>query len=301
MAFALVASDTGITALDADGTEHPVLDGRRVTRLVRTAAGWWAAAEGGVLRRADDGTWLDIAPSDAELTCVLPLPRGGLAGTRDGGLMRLTDGHAERVVGFDDVDGRDDWHAVPSGVPYVRSMSATSDNAAICANVHVGGIPRSIDGGQTWAPTIDPEVDVHEVRAHSIEPAIVVAAAGYGFAHSGDAGATWTMTTDGLHASYCRAVAFTNDAVLVTASNGPFNAEGAVYRRAIGDDRPFEQCVDGLPHRFDGNVDTGCLDANGEDAVLVDAVGTVFASGDDGFSWFHVADIDAGASSVVLA
>ncbi|MGH7293161.1 MAG: hypothetical protein ACREJT_18220, partial [Myxococcota bacterium] len=112
---------------------------------------------------------------------------------------------------------------------------------------------------------------------------------------------TWTMTTDGLHADYCRAVAFTSDAVLVTASNGPFNAESAIYRRAIGDDRPFEQCIEGLPHRFDGNVDTGCLDANGEGAVLVDSAGQVFASGDDGFSWVHIADMEAGATSVVLA
>lgn len=301
MAFALIASDTGITALDADGSAHPVLDGRRVTRLVRTAAGWWAAADGGVLRRADDGAWHDVVASDAELTCILPLSHGGLGGMRDGGLLRIADGAVERVSGFDVVDGRVDWHAVPSGVPYVRSMTVTADERVVLANVHVGGIPRSTDGGVTWIPTIDPEVDVHEVRAHSTESAIVVAAAGYGFAQSDDAGASWTMTTDGLHADYCRAVAFTNDAVLVTASNGPFNAEGAIYRRTIGDERPFEQCVDGLPHRFAGNVDTGCLDANGEDAVLVDAAGAVFASGDDGFSWSHIADIEIGANSVVLA
>jgi RND family efflux transporter MFP subunit len=35
-------------------------------------------------------------------------------------------------------------------------------------NVHVGGIPRSVDSGATWAPTIDVDADVHEVKDHSV-------------------------------------------------------------------------------------------------------------------------------------
>jgi hypothetical protein len=142
-------------------------------------------------------------------------------------------------------------------------------------------------------------VDVHEVRAHPTYPLLVAAAAGYGYAESTDGGRTWTVITDGFHASYTRAVAFTSEAVLVTASNGPFNAESAVYRRAIGDAGPFEQVVDGLPDRFDGNIDTGCLDADGENAVLLDQGGAVFASGDDGTSWFHLADVPDARSAVL--
>jgi photosystem II stability/assembly factor-like uncharacterized protein len=302
MAFALVATLEGITALDADGGAHPEWQGAFVSRLARGATGWLAIADDArVLRRSDDGTWNEIAAADANLISVYPFRDSALGGTIDGRLVQL-DAHGARTLpGFDTIDGRENWHAVPSGVPYVRSLTVTADDHVVLANVHVGGIPRSTDGGHTWTPTIDPEVDVHEVRAHSSDPTVVVAAAGYGFAQSADAGATWTMTTDGLHADYCRAVAFTSDAVLVTASNGPFNAEGAIYRRAIGDTGPFEQCVDGLPHRFAGNIDTSCLDADGEDAVLVDASGAVFASGDDGFSWSHIADIEVGANSVVLA
>lgn len=302
MPFALVASDDGITTLEADGTAHQDLGGRRVTRLARAAAGCWAVADGDcVLRRADDGTWRDIVRADVDLTCVLPLPDGGLAGTTDGGLLRFIGGRIDCLGGFDAVAGRDAWHAVPSGVPYVRSLTATADGAALCANVHVGGIPRSTDGGATWVPTIDPDVDVHEVRAHPTDPAFVVAAAGYGFAESHDGGATWTLITDGLHATYARAAAFTSDTALVSVSDGPFATEAAIYRRVIGVDGPLERCLDGLPGWLAGNVDTGCLDASGEDAVLVDAGGAVFASGDDAMSWFHLADIDGGANSVVLA
>ncbi len=302
MPFALVATLDGITALDADGTARSVWEGADVSRLARDGVDHVAIAdEQHVLRRSANGTWNVIGETDVNLKCVFPVGDGVLAGTVDGRLLRLDADGVLPMTGFDSIDGREGWHAVPSGVPYIRSLSVTADARVVLANVHVGGIPRSLDGGVTWAPTIDPEVDVHEVRAHPDDSSIVAAAAGYGFAQSRDGGATWTMTTDGLHADYARAVAFTSGAVLVTASNGPFNAEGAIYRRAVGDEGPFEQCVDGLPDRFAGNIDTGCLDARGEDCVLVDAGGAVFASGDDGLSWVHIADIEPGASSVVLA
>lgn len=300
--FALVATSEGITALDADGGAHVELDGVDVLRLARHARGCWAIADGGgLLRRSDDDGWHEVAQLDAELTAVLPHADGALAGTRDGRLLRIASGKVERLTGFDKVDGREDWHAVPSGVPYVRSLTATADSGAVLANVHVGGIPRSTDGGRTWSPTIDPEVDVHEVRGHPTDAALVAAAAGYGFHWSEDGGVTWTMHNDGLHASYARAVAFTSEAALVTVSEGPFAREGAVYRWALGTEEPLEQCIDGLPEPLVGNIDTGSLDASGEDAVLIDAGGAVFASGDDGLSWFHLTDIEGGANSIVLA
>jgi len=63
----------------------------------------------------------------------------------------------------------------------------------LLANVHVGGIPRSVDGGVTWQPTIDIDSDVHEVRAHPKRRGTVVAAAAVGLCTSSDGGATWTV------------------------------------------------------------------------------------------------------------
>jgi len=300
--FALVATEAGITALDADGAARVEHDDPTVSRLVRTHAGWWATAGGGrVLRRDDQARWSEFAQADAELTCVLPFQGAAVAGARDGRLLRLAADQVEPLTGFEEVEGREDWHAVGSRVPYVRSLSATADAGALLANVHVGGIPRSTDGGATWSPTIEPDADVHEVRAHPSDPSVVLAAAAVGFAESTDGGASWKVITDGLHATYARAVAFASEAALVTVSDGPFSTEGAVYRWVLGADGPLEQCLDGLPGWLAGNIDTGCLDASGEDAVLLDAGGAVFASGDDGLSWFHLADIDTNATSIVLA
>ena len=90
----------------------------------------------------------------------------------------------------------------------IRSMAATCDGAALLANVHVGGVPRSTDAGLTWRPTIDIDSDIHQVCAHPTRPDIVIAAAAVGLCLSRDAGATWTIEQQGLHADHCSAVAW---------------------------------------------------------------------------------------------
>src|SRR5205823_2886598 len=82
----------------------------------------------------------------------------------DARVLQLDGGHLRALPGFDELPGREKWHAVGSRTPYVRSMTATAEGT-ILANAHVGGIARSTDGGATWFPTIDVDHDVHEVRA----------------------------------------------------------------------------------------------------------------------------------------
>jgi hypothetical protein len=109
----------------------------------------------------------------------------------------------------------------------------------LLANVHVGGIPRSFDRGATWQPTIDTDSDVHEVRAHPTRPGLVVAAAAIGLCISMDGGATWEIEQTGLHASYCSAVGFADDDILVAAATDHFAPLGAIYRRAVDEHRPL--------------------------------------------------------------
>ena len=114
-------------------------------------------------------------------------------GTDDARVLCL-DAHGEitDLRGLASTPGRDTWYAGQAlvdgrmmGPPLgVRSITTTVGGAAILANVHVGGIPRSIDGGATWHPTIAVDADVHEVRAHPTRPEIVVAATAMGFAIS---------------------------------------------------------------------------------------------------------------------
>jgi hypothetical protein len=282
----LVATDDGVQPF-GDGVAGPrELAGRRVHAFARRRDDWWAIADGvTVLRRDPTGTWTDIATAGTDLTCLLPTADGAWCGTLDGHLLHLHDGALAPVTGFDPVAGRDTWHAVPSGDPYVRSLTATADNRALLANVHVGGIPRSGNGGSSWKPTIDVEADVHEVRADPGDPQLVLAAAGYGLAVSWDAGVTWVITTDGMHAGYSRAVAFTTDTALVSASEGPSADRSALYRWDVTTGGPLTKVEDGLPEWLDGNIDTGALDAHRETAAFADDGGTVYASSDGGHSW----------------
>ena len=83
--------------------------------------------------------------------------------------------------------GRDAWYQPHGGPPAVRTM-AVDDEGRIYVNVHVGGIVRSDDEGRSWEPTIDIDVDVHQVVTVPGQPGRVVAATARGLATSDDYG-----------------------------------------------------------------------------------------------------------------
>lgn len=243
-------------------------------------------------RRTLDGVWSEVATSELDLSCVLRAHHVTYLGTDDARVLRVgEDGSIEQLRGFESVPGRDTWYAGSAvmdgrvvGPPLgVRSMTATAAGALL-VNVHVGGISRSTDGGMSWQPTIAVERDVHEVCAHSVDPDLVIAASATGLCISRDGGATWNIEREGLHASYCSAVAFSGLDILVAASTDHFAAQGAIYRRPI-DGKPPLQPVDGLPRWFGGIVDTGCIGAHNAALAVVDRAGNLYVSADNGQSW----------------
>jgi len=290
MTGVLVGTDDGVQQFD-DGVAGPrELAGRRVHALARRRDDWWAIADGAVvLRRDPTGTWTDVATAGTDLTCLLPTADGAWCGTVDGHLLRLFGEVFTVVGGFDAIAGRETWKAVGSRVPYVRSITTTADDRSLLAGVHVGGIAHSGNGGASWKPTIDVDADVHEVRADPGDAKLVLAPAAVGLAVSRDGGASWDVTTEGLHATYLRAVAFTTDAALVSASEGPFADRGALYRWDVTTGGPLTKAEDGLPEWLDGNIETGALDAHRETAAFADGSGTVYASSDGGRSWTALA------------
>lgn len=246
-------------------------------------------------RRTGEGAWSTIARSPLDLSCLVVAGDLVYLGTDDARVLRVgPNGDLEPLRGFDTVPGRDTWYAGSAlvdgrvvGPPLgARSMSATSDGAALLVNVHVGGIPRSTDGGVTWQPTIDVDSDVHEVCGHPADPRTVIAASAIGLCVSRDGGASWTIEREGLHASYCSAVAFSEGDILVAASTDHFAAQGAVYRRPIDGKSPL-QPVPGVPGWLGGIVDTGCIATLGPAIAIADRAGNLYASADGGHSWRH--------------
>ena len=249
-------------------------------------------------RRTAGGEWATVAESELELSCSMAVRDSIYVGTDDARMLRLShEGVLNPVLnpieGFDRVAGRETWFAGSAvvngqrvGPPLgIRSAAANADGSVLFANVHVGGIPRSVDGGRTWQPTIDIHSDVHEVRGHPADPDIAAAASAVGLCISRDAGATWTIEHEGLHAMHCSAVAFSGSDVLVSASADPFAAQGRVYRRPISTDGALTAVEDGLPSWTEGKVDTGCIATHGSMIALADRGGNLYLSTEFGRAW----------------
>jgi hypothetical protein len=294
----LVATSEGLFGIDqATGaiTRDDGLGARDVEAMVPDGDEAWAILDERVLAwRRNDGSWTDLALAEPEAaTSLVASSHGVFVGTEGARLLRLHGGALFPVEAFDEVAGRDDWYTPWGGPPAVRSI-AEDRGGRLHVNVHVGGIPRSLDGGEAFEPTVDVDADVHQVIAHPIAPHVVLAAAAVGLLVSEDGGATWRTEAEGLASTYARAVAVADGAILLAASNGPRGGDAAVYRSAFdagpGAHPVLERCTDGLPMSFDANIDTGWLVADGPTAAFASPDGSIFVSGDAGRSWSAAAE-----------
>lgn len=294
MAQILAGTSNGLHRFDTAGSmtkvEHP---GREVTTL--GPEGWelWAILDGvDVVHTAGVDWWFHVAKiSGLRGNCIADTRAGVIVGTSDAHLYRIAGRGLERVRSFAKATGRETWFTPWGGPPDTRSI--TEDGDTVYVNVHVGGVLRSSDHGDSWQPTIDIEADIHRVTTGHGR---VYAAGAGGLSVSRDRGDSWSLSDDGLHASYCRSVAVCGDSVLLSASTGPRGAHSAIYR-TDQEGRSFERLTQGLPTWFDQNIDSLCLDALPDGALAAFGTddGRLFASTDRGTSWSQIA---AGLPSV---
>ena len=284
----VVGTESGLFRVGDDGSRQLLLVGA-IKHVVASDEGCVALRTDNTLWNVDeDGaqefdTFGTIAP-----TCVLLDDDDVWLGTEGAHLIVLRGGEAVRITSFDEAKGRDTWHTPSGGPPAVRSLDI-DDDGTLYASVHVGGILRSTDEGKTWEPTIDIALDVHQVSRVPEYPETAVAACAQGRALTIDSGTTWEVDHEGLHATYCRAVAVAGDYVILSASDGPDRARSGLYRRAL-DGTVFTRCRNGLPNEWlEKNIETHCLAAWDELAVAGMPGGNVYMSTDAGEHWRHLA------------
>src|SRR5579884_2569124 len=176
----VISSWQGVAAFGANGLAYE-LSGQVRHMAFDPEWGALAIVGGNALHRREPGgawtRWAEVP--GAQLSCCAVAGADAFAGTDDAQMFRVDrQGRADGLDGFRAVPGRERWYAGGMmvegkymGPPLgVRSLAATCDGSALLANVHVGGIPRSVDGGRTWHATIDIDADVHQVSAHPARP-----------------------------------------------------------------------------------------------------------------------------------
>jgi hypothetical protein len=268
------------TAAGAFTLEDPtqqVIAGTRVNHISRQGDAWWALD--GKARVHHNGNIVATAGGDVALNCVQPGDDVVWVGATQARLFRLEDADLVEDTLFADAPGRDQWYTPWGGPPDIRSM-AVDASGTLFINIHVGGILRYDDTG--LFPTLDQDADVHQVIAHPDRAGLVLAACARGLAQSVN-GHDFEFRDDGLHASYCRALAIVGDTVLVSASTGPRTERARLYRAGL-EAGPFHPCTTGLPEWFTDNLNTHCL-AVADGSVFAGLGGTVWRSDDEGESW----------------
>ena len=156
----LIASESAVYALDGSGRQgapEVLYKGEGVRRVAQEGRCYVAALEGGGLvihrnnrlERAASGV-----PDPIHSLLVLSVePLFLLIGTEPPHVYRLEvgKGAAELMTSFEALACRPQWHTPWGGPPALRSLARTGDGW-VYADVHVGSIMRSPDGGVSWEP-----------------------------------------------------------------------------------------------------------------------------------------------------
>lgn len=239
------------------------------------------------------GRWDRQVSTDVTLNCVSWTHDDRLlVGTERARLAWVADGKLDFIDSFDAVPERTLWSTPWGGPPDVRSLAVSTDGT-IYANIHVGWIVRSCDGGQTWENLRDGlEMDVHQVATHPSNPATVFAATARGFYLSRDYGDTFIHQRNGMPYYYQRACACfpESDVYLVSTSQGPHSRVDAQLYRS-DDAGENWTLVNGLPEQISENIDTfQIITVSGAAALVVVANTALYQTDDQGLNWEKIAD-----------
>jgi hypothetical protein len=279
MTEVLVATGAGCMEFTDSGDCKTEFAGLVVRAITAHGLGGCLAVVNGneIWHRNADAQWSQLTSCNIGLDSIISVEDKILAATSDVALVRIDGaGKAERLTGFDTIDGRVEWFG--QGPPlHIRALTATAGGGTIMAAVHVGGIPRSTDGGIYWAPTVPIDFDVHEVRAHPTLPNIVAAAAAIGLCVSADGGQSWDVFAEGPEDPHALSLAALDREMIFSVQDGPFAERAQVWRWKIGESG-IEQVRDGLPDWFCGKVDTGHMAAGGGRAAIIDGGGNLWLS-----------------------
>ena len=306
----LYAVSANVVAIAENGRLRTTLENRGA-RCVATShknadTVYVGTSDEGLFKSLDGGESWERIPgiTHSRITAVTLSPgdRAIYAGTEPSRLFVSRDeGESWRELeGLKNLPSAPTWSFPPRPwTSHVRAITLSyTDPDLIVAGIELGGIVRSIDGGESWQDQRPGAyADCHSLAAHPVAPDTLYEAAGGSFAQSGDFGESWRTSDEGLGHRYVWGLAVDRenpDLVYVSAAHGPGRAHGsgfsdaAIYRRK--DEALWEPILEnlaGLPYALSTDPATpGALYAGLGD-------GTILHRSDAGESWRAVAQLSA--------
>jgi photosystem II stability/assembly factor-like uncharacterized protein len=240
---------------------------------------------------------------------VSPVDGAVYAGTEPSALFVSRDGGGSwrELEQMRNVPSQPTWSFPPRPwTSHVRAIAPSyEDPDLVVVGIELGGVLRSIDGGETWQdqrPGAQP--DCHSLAAHPDAPGLFYEAGGGGFARSMDSGDSWEGADEGMGLRYAWGLAVdTEDPSLVytSAAPGPYRAHGlgasgaAVYCK-LGEEpwRAVLEDLDVFPYAL-------CADPEAPGAVFAGLRdGTILRGEGAGESWREVARVSSGLEALAV-
>jgi photosystem II stability/assembly factor-like uncharacterized protein len=187
----------------------------------------------------------------------------------------------------------------PPHIGHVKHINFEPENPlTIYASIEVGGLLKSMDGGQSWREFPELYEDVHRLMIHPKKPDFLYAVTGRGLYVGPKGGATWEQWTrrEDEIGGYPDGFVFSpsNPTLLfMTAAHdapGTWRTShfaGARISRSRDGGRTWEILRNGLPDRMQASIEAFCLEEAGDSISLFAATtsGEVLSSEDAGEHW----------------
>lgn len=287
----MILTEAGILKANGELVKDVPFSGRPVIAGYADAEMVSVVVDGNEVWSREAGAWQQRFADSEGINCVAHDRAGRiLLGLADARLAWVADGAASGLPQFDEIPGRTDWDTPWGGPPDVRSLAIGNDGT-VYADIHVGWICRSSDGGATWENVrTGLNKDVHQVQTHPSEPSTVFAATADGFHISTDAGTSFRRKTEPMPYYYQRACAAFpgGDTFLASTSRGPHGDASARLYRTTDRGETWTQ-VSGLPDHIANNINTFQIAVVDRDTAFVVVEDTnLYASSDAGGKWDRV-------------